>query len=411
MTDSRPAPWWREASPQAWKALVAGGAGWMLDAMDVAMYFFALRSIQAEFKLTDAQSGALGSAALVSAAVGGVLFGYLADRFGRVRMLMVSILVYSVFTALTATARSLPELVLWRVLVGFGLGGEWSAGSVLVAESWPAKHRGKAVGLMQSGFALGYILAALLAAAVIPAFGWRTLFVIGVAPALLLVWIRRNLREPAAGGVVPTAGLGRTLAVLARPPHVRHAVLATLTASALLFAYWGLFTWIPSFLSTPVDKGGAGLSLVKSLGWVIPMQVGAFFGYASFGFFADRYGRKPCFIAFVLAAAVIVPIYGLSARSSAVLMLLGPFLGFFGHGYFSVFGAMLAELFPTSVRGTAQGLCYNLGRATSALAPYAIGAVAEKQGLGAALAMTSVLFVVGAALMLFLPETRGKALE
>lgn len=412
MTDNaRPTPWWREASPQAWKALAAGGAGWMLDAMDVAMYFFALRSIQAEFKLTDAQSGALGSAALVSAAVGGVLFGYLADRFGRVRMLMVSILVYSVFTALTATARSLPELVLWRVLVGFGLGGEWSAGSVLVAECWPAKHRGKAVGLMQSGFAIGYILAALLAAAVIPHFGWRTLFVIGVAPALLLVWIRRNLREPAAAGHTPSAGLASTLGVLARPPYVRHALIATLTASALLFAYWGLFTWIPSFLSTPVEKGGAGLSLVKSLGWIIPMQTGAFFGYASFGFFADRYGRKPCFIAFVLAAAVIVPIYGLSARSSAVLMILGPFLGFFGHGYFSVFGAMLAELFPKAVRGTAQGLCYNLGRATSALAPFAIGAVAETRGLGAALAMTSVLFVVGAVLMLLLPETRGKALE
>lgn len=408
-----PTAWWREATPEARKALLAGGAGWMLDAMDVTMYFFALTPIKAEFHLTDAQAGALGSAALVSAAVGGVLFGYLADRFGRVRMLMASILVYSLFTALTATARSLPELVLWRVLVGFGLGGEWSAGSVLVAECWPAKHRGKAVGLMQSGFAIGYILAALLAAYIIPTrFGWRGLFVLGVAPALLLLWIRKNLREPvAAARTAHEAGILRTLRIISRPPHVRHALLATLTASSLLFAYWGLFTWLPTFLSRPVADGGVGLGLSKSLGWIIPTQTGAFLGYASFGFFADRFGRKPCFVAFVLAAAVIVPVYGLSARSPTLLMVLGPLLGFCGHGYFSVFGAMLAELFPSSIRGAAQGLCYNLGRAASALAPYSIGAVAAKAGLGAALAMTSVLFLAGAVLMLFLPETRGRDLQ
>jgi MFS family permease len=403
-------PWWRGADAAAWRALAAGGAGWMLDAMDVMLYAFALPNIQAEFGLTSAEAGGLMTATLVPSAVGGVVFGVLADRYGRVRMLMVSILMYSVFTALTATARSVPELVLWRVLVGFGLGGKWSAGSVLVAEAWPAKHRGKAIGLMQSGWAIGYILAALLSAAILPRAGWRALFAAGIAPALLLVWIRRNLREsPAVAGRAPQP-LAETLRVLTRPPSLRYAVLATTTATLLLFAYWGLFTWMPAFLARPVAEGGAGLGIVKSTAWLIPMQVGAFFGYTSFGLLADRFGRRPTFIAFVLAAAVVVPIYGLNARSESVLLVMGPLVGFFGHGYFSVFGAMLAELFPGRIRATAQGLCYNLGRGASAVAPAAIGAVAGKDNLGGALALTSLLYVAGAAVMLSLPETRGKDL-
>jgi MFS-type transporter involved in bile tolerance (Atg22 family) len=178
----------------------------------------------------------------------------------------------------------------------------------------------------------------------------------------------------------------------------------------VLFAYWGLFTWMPSYLSSPVARGGAGMSVVQSTGWIVPMQIGAFLGYTLFGFLADRFGRRPVFLTFVLSAAVLVPIYGQWGRHQTALMLMGPLIGFFGHGYFSVFGAMLAELFPAAIRATAQGLCYNVGRAAGALAPFTIGALADRFGIGSALALTSVFFAAGGALIFLLPETKGEKL-
>lgn len=406
-------PWWREVDGVAWRALAGAGAGWMLDAMDIMLYTFALTKIREEFGLSDAQAGALASVTLFASAIGGIGFGALADRHGRAKMLSLSILVYSVFTALTATAYNVPALILWRALVGFGLGGEWSAGSVLVAETWPAKHRGKAIGLMQSGWAIGYILAALLAAAIIPRFGWRPLFVVGIAPALLAWWVRRYLPEPEVWKAAQRKNppFRDRFVPLVKRPYLGRMIAATTTAAALLFAYWGLFTWIPTFLARPVASGGAGLGIVKSTGWIIPMQIGAFFGYTAFGFLADWFGRKRTFIMFVLGAAAIVPIYGASARSETTLMVLGPLIGFFGHGYFSVFGSMLAELFPSSSRAFAQGFCYNAGRAVSAMAPWAIGAIASVHGLGPALGFTSILYVIGAVVVLALPETKGKSVE
>jgi MFS family permease len=401
--------WVRSVTPEQWKTLAAAMLGWLLDAMDVMMYAFALTAIRAEFALSAAAAGGLASVTLLTSAVGGIGFGMLADRIGRARALVYSILIYSVFTALTATAHSLPELILWRSLVGIGLGGEWAAGSVLVAETWPAEHRGKAIGLMQSGWAIGYILAALLASAIMPSLGWRALFAVGVIPALLAVWIRRKVAEPE----IWRRGRGeahRPLGEILRAPYLRNAIAATVLTTSVLFAYWGLFTWVPAYLASPVESGGAGMSIVRSSGWIIPMQVGAFLGYVLFGVLADRLGRRPVFIAFVLGAAVLVPIYGRMALHPAALMVLGPLIGFFGHGYFSVFGAMLAELFPSAIRGTAQGLCYNLGRAVSALAPFVIGALADRHGIGSALALTSAFFLAAAGLIMLLPETRGEKL-
>ena len=374
--------------------------------MDVMLYAFALTAIRAEFGLSGAGAGALASVTLVASAFGGAASGMLADRIGRARALVYSILTYSAFTALTATATSVAQLVLWRALVGIGLGGEWSAGSVLVAESWPAEHRGKAIGLMQAGWAVGYILAALLAAAVLPGWGWRPLFAIGLAPALLTVWIRRRVPEPPRWR---PARVRVPLGTLVRPPLRRNTLLATTMTTCVLFAYWGLFTWIPGYLASPAAAGGAGMGVVRSSAWIVPMQVGAFFGYALFGFLADRFGRRPVFTLFVLGAAGLVPVYG-GWRNEGVLMALGPAVGFFGHGYFSLFGAMLAELFPSGIRATAQGLCYNVGRALSALAPATIGALADRYGIGSALAFTSVFFVAGGLLVWLLPETKGEAL-
>lgn len=406
-------PWTREISRAQWKCLLAAWLGWMLDGMDIMLYAFALRAIRAEFGLSAAEAGALASVTLVASAFGGVLFGVAADRFGRARALVYSILTYSVFTALMSTSRSVGELVLWRTLVGLGLGGEWSAGSVLVSESWPAEHRGKAIGFMQSGWAIGYILAALAAALVLPRHGWRALFVLGILPALLTVWIRRHVPEPPiwrSAQASPRPGRAPVAAIF-RPPLLGRTAIATATTTSVLFAYWGLFTWIPTFLATPLDQGGAGLGIVRSSAWIVPMQIGAFFGYTLFGFAADRFGRRPAFAAFLVVAAALVPAYSLLGRSETALFVLGPFVGFFGHGYFSVFGSMLAELFPTRIRATAQGLAYNSGRAVSALAPYTIGFLADRLGLGIALASTAAFFLIGAALVHLLPETRAADLQ
>ena len=396
-----------------WKTLVAAQLGWMLDAMDVMLYAFALGAIQKEFGLSSAQAGAVASVTLVASAFGGIGFGILADRIGRARSLVISILMYSLFTALTASAAALWQLLLWRALVGLGMGGEWSAGSVLVSETWPSRHRAKAIGFMQAGWAIGYILAALLAAAILPGFGWRVLFLLGFLPAFFTLWIRRNIDEPEIWKTRARASETRRYVSpdLFRPPLLRRTLLGSLITMLVLFAYWGLFTWMPSFFSRSVEQGGAGLGIIKSSGWIILMQIGAFFGYASFGFFADRFGRRPVFAFFLVCAAILVPVYGQLARHDIALLVLGPFIGFFGHGYFSVFGVMLSELFPTHVRGTAQGLVYNIGRAFSALAPYTIGALADLHGIGTALAVTSAFFFLGGIAIFSLPETRGQELQ
>ncbi len=406
--------WYSEINARQWKALFAAMLGWGLDGMDIMLYAFALTAIQREFALTSAEAGALASLTLLASGVGGMLFGYLADRIGRARSLVYSILTYSVFTALTATAGSVHQLILWRFLVGLGLGGEWAAGSVLVAEEWPAQHRGKAIGLVQSSWALGYIAAALLASAVLPVWNWRILFLLGIAPAAATLWVRRNVPEPEiwkrAQQDSSGADFKQRFLPIFRRPLVRFTVLASLVTSSLMFGYWGLFTWIPAYLASPADKGGAGMTIVKSTPWIVVMQVGAFLGYASFGFFADRFGRKPTFVAFTVGAAACVPIYGLNPGSPAILFILGPLVGFFGHGFFSMFGAMLAELFPSAVRGIAQGLCYNIGRSVSAIAPATVGYIADHSGIGIALACMSVMFLLAAVLIGFLPETKGRAL-
>lgn len=404
--------WTRDVTRAQWRTLVAAFLGWMLDGMDILLFAFALGAIRAEFGLPSAAAGALASVTLVASAFGGVLFGVLADRIGRVRALIAAILTYSIFTALMATSRSVLELLIWRTLVGLGLGGEWSTGAVLVAETWPARHRGKAIGFVQSGWAIGYMLAALFSALILPRWGWRALFLVGIAPALLTVWIRRQVAEPEVWSAQnrPPGALQHALLELARPPLRRRALVATLTTTCVLFAYWGLFTWIPTFLSTPAERGGAGLGIVRTAAWIVPMQVGAFFGYTLFGFWADRFGRRPTFVGFLLAAATLVPIYCLGGRNPLLLLALGPAVGFFGHGYFSVFGALLAELFPTRIRGTAQGFTYNAGRGLSAFAPFVIGGLADRAGIGFALACTSAFFLAGALASLALPETRGREL-
>ncbi|HYL38074.1 MAG TPA: MFS transporter [Bryobacteraceae bacterium] len=399
---------------QRWLALWAAMLGYMLDALDVLLYVFAVQVLRTEFHWSAATAGLVSSATLIASAIGGVLAGMVADRIGRSRTLIYTILLYSLGSGLSATATGLATLLVWRAVVGLGLGGEWSAGAVLVSEYWPPQHRAKAIGLMQSGWAIGYMLAAGVTALILPRFGWRVLFLVGLAPALLTIWIQRQVKEPEIWMARKSTPI--PIGALFRPPLARRTYLATALATSVLFAYWGVNTWLPGFLSAPKAEGGAGLDIVQTSGWIFAMQIGAFLGYVTFGWLADRFGRRPTFCAYVLAAAILTPIYGLTPRWAGAsaetwLFVLGPFVGFFGTGFFSLFGAMLAELYPTAVRGTGQGAVYNVGRAASALAPFAVGAVADRRGIGAALALNSAFFLIGSVLIFTLPETKNTKLD
>jgi MFS family permease len=406
-------PWYRSVTPAQWKTLTAAFLGWMLDAMDFVLYLMAVTTLQKEFGYDTAASGLLATVALLASAVGGVVFGVVADRFGRTRALMATIVIYSFCSLGTATAQNLGQLLVWRALLGLGIGGEWASGAVLVSETWPAEHRDKAMSIMQSGWALGYILAAVVAAIVLPLAGWRALFVVGALPALLVFWLRREVREPDVwlARRQCEAGIVEPLRMIFGRPLISRTLLGTLLFGTVMFAYWGLFTWLPAFLALPIEEGGAGLGVVNSLSWIITMQLGAFAGYLSFGFVAGRLGRRRTFIAFLLAAATLVPIYGHGARNPTALLLLGPLVGFFGHGYFSLFGSLLAELFPTAARATGQGVTYSIARGLSALAPYTVGVLANTHGVGPALTLTSAFFLLGAGLILLLPRPEHHGVE
>jgi MFS family permease len=407
------APWYREITREQWRVLIAAKLGWMLDAMDFLLYVMAIGALKDYFGFDDAMAGLLGTVTLITSAIGGIVFGVVADRVGRARALIATILIFSVCSLGAATSQTVLQLAIWRVLLGVGMGGEWASGAVLVSETWPPQHRTRAVSIMQSGWALGYILAALAAALVLDvldlgANAWRWLFVMGVLPAAVTLWIRRAVPEPEVwrNRQRTTGPRENPFAVLVSPEYRGRTILATLLSACVQFANWGLFFWLPGFLARPVEQGGAGMTIVRSVAWIIPVQIGAYIGYNSFGVIAERLGRRRTFVAYLLAAAVLVPVYGQMARSPGVLMVLGPVLGFVGYGYFSMFGSFLAELFPTAARATGQGLTYNLGRGLGALAPYTIGYVATlpNVGIGSALALTSAFFLAGVTLILAFPD-------
>ena len=379
------------------RSLAAAFLGYMLDAMDVMLYAFVLGQIQREMHFSSAVSGAMMSATLVAAALGGVAFGWVADRFGRTRALTGSVLIYSVATAACGLTHTALELVLCRMVLGLGMGGEWAAGATLVAETWPAVHRGKALALVQSSWAVGYALGAALVALVLPRFGWRAVFFAGVIPALLTFWFRHGLRESDEWTRERASRTSASPRVwrLFHGGFGRSMLVCSAMNACALFAYWGLFTWVPTFLSRPVAEGGRGLNIVQTSSWTIVMQAGTFLGYVIFGYIAERVSRKYTYIGYLLMAAALVPLFAL-VRDANWLLVIGPLVGFFGTGYFSGFGAIASELFPTELRGTAMGFAYNIGRVVSAAAPYLIGAVSEHAGLSYALCLTSVAFVAAA---------------
>jgi len=381
----------------------------MLDAMDVMLYSFVLAYLMIEFGMTKSTGGLLNSLTLAASAIGGLLFGVLADRIGRTRALMASILVYSISSAACGFSHSITQLGVFRFLLGLGMGGEWSTGAALIAETWRAEHRGKALGLMQSTYAIGEAVAAVVVLIVFPKFGWRAVFFVGVLPALLTLWIYRGVPEPELWKSRAKEKKSGVLQKLLKKDVLRNGILATTMNACAMFGYWGLFTWIPSYLSLPVSQGGRGFTLAAATTLYLVLSPGKWLGYASFGFFADAFGRRKPYFAYLLVAAMLVPLYGV-IRNPLMLMLLGPFVAFFGTGFFSGYAAIASELFPGEIRAAAMGLSYNLGRGLSAAAPFAVGAMATRFGFLPAFLLLAGAFLAAAFLALLLPETRGREL-
>ena len=291
------------------------------------------------------------------------------------------------------------------------MGGEWASGAALVSETWPAEHRGKALGFMQSAWAIGYGAAALVVALVMPIWGWRAVFFVGILPALLTAWVRKHVQEPAIWrqrrAVASTRRSG--LADVFRGGLLRITLLVSLMNACTMFAWWGFNQWIPAYLSLPEKDGGIGLSTGTMSAFIIALQIGLWFGYITFGFISDAIGRKRAYVIYLLAAAVLILAYG-ATRDTTLLLVLGPVTAFFATGYFSGFGAVTAEIYPTAFRATAQGFTYNIGRLASAVAPYAVGSMAATRGFGIAFSLAAGAFVLAAIVWTWIPETRGRAL-
>jgi MFS family permease len=396
------------------RAFAACAGGWALDAMDVQLYSFVIPTLIAIWGITRAQAGALGTAALLVSAVGGWLAGWLADRYGRVRTLQVAIVWFAVFTFLSGLAQTFEQLFAARALMGLGFGGEWAAGAVLLGEVIRPEHRGKALGMMQAGWAVGWGTAALLYAlffSVLPQeIAWRALFLVGIVPALLVFFVRRYVQEPAVyletRSQLAASGDRPSALEIFRPPLLRITVLGGLLGTGAQGGYSAVTTWLPTFLRTERK-----LSVLDSSGYLAVSIVGAFCGYLTGGFLADRIGRRLTFLVFAIGAGVVAVTYTMIPFGDAAMLVLGFPLGFFASGVFSAMGPFFTEHFPTRVRGVGQGFAYNVGRATGALFPALVGLLSAQMPLGQAIGLfAGIAYATMAVAAFLLPETRGKVL-
>jgi len=403
---------WREADPTARRALIAASLGWMLDAFDVMLYALVLTSLRTDLGIDAKTAGGLQSLTLLASAAGGLMFGVMADRWGRVRALMLSVLLYSVFTAACGLAQSAAQLAVFRIFLGIGMGGEWASGAALVSETWPDRHRGKALGLMQSAWAVGYALAAIVNLVVqdVLGLGWRAVFFVGVLPALYAFWIRSRVEEPALWQQARARTSRVSLGQAVGGSMLGITVALTLMNACTMFAWWGFNTWVPSYLRLAPGSGGIGLSSAWMNFFIVAMQVGMWFGYVTFGFVADNVGRKVTYVVYLVLAAAFVLLYA-TTQNAWVLFVLGPVTAFFATGFFSGFGAVTAELYPTDIRATAQGFTYNIGRVASAAAPTVVGGLTETRGFPAALSVAAAAYALAAVFWIFIPETKGRVIK
>ncbi|MBV9746735.1 MAG: MFS transporter [Acidobacteriia bacterium] len=411
----RPLQWLRDLGRRERRACAACLGGWALDAMDVQLYSFVIPAIMASWGISRGRAGELATAALLVSALGGWLAGWFADRFGRVLTLQIAILWFAGFTFLSGLAQNFEQLFAARALMGLGFGGEWAAGAVLLGEVIRPEHRGKALGLMQAGWAVGWGAAALLYAlffSILPAAtAWRVLFFVGVAPALLVFWVRRYVEEAPvyveSRSEIDAFSSRPSFLEIFRPPLLRVTLLGGLMGTGAQGGYYAVTTWLPTFLRTE-----RRLSILDSAGYLAVLIAGSFCGYLAGGWLADRIGRRFTFLVFAIGAGLVVVIYTLVSFGNGAMLVLGFPLGFFASGVFSAMGPFFTEHFPTRVRGAGQGFAYNVGRASGALFPALVGVLSARMPLGEAIGLFAGLAYVTMALAAFLlPETRGRALR
>jgi len=401
-----------EVSAAQRRTLLAAALGWMLDAFDVMLYSLVVAHIMTDLQMSKQSAGFLNTLTLLASGIGGVLFGFIADRIGRTRALMASILIYSVCSFASGLAPSVLILAVFRFLLGLGLGGEWNTGATLVAETWPTHLRARALAIVQSSWAFGFALAAVVAGIMLPRTGWRYVFFVGILPAMLTLWIQKRVPESELWqqhrkAITKHGGTTISFSELFGPPY-RRRTLALLAMNTFgLFGWWGLFTWIPPYLSLPADQGGRGFGALGTTALLVFLNLaGMAPGYVCFGWVADRLGRRPSLILYTVAAAALVPLYAM-ARNPVALLMLGAVVAFFGTGFFSGSGIVGSELFPTSVRARALGFTYNGARALSSIAPFTIGRLGQEHGLDSAFYLCGVAFLIAGLVASFLPETRG----
>lgn len=406
------------------KALVAAVGAYALDGFDFMIFTLALSGVIAAFHLSTGQGGSLASATLFISAFGGLLAGTVADYLGRARTLALTVLLYAVFTGLTALATSYQSLLVIRALEGLGFGGTWGAGAALLSEVAPARLRGRYLGYMQSGWAMGWgtalIVFLLVSQTLPPSQSWRILFLIGALPALFVVYILRAVREPEVWRETVRAKqnlraqgtrskeLGLTFFQLFAPDLLGRTLLSLLLSTGALFGYYSIFVFLPVYLHTVRH-----LSAVGSGPYLALVVVGSWVGYITSGWLNDRIGRRGNFLLFSIGSAVVILLYTHIVTQNGLLIPLSFPLGFFASGIFSGFGSYLAELFPTRVRGAAQGFTYNGGRAIAAFAPALVGYLSTSLGgLGGAISIFGpIAYLLCVIALAFLPETRGKQLQ